>query len=89
MLYLFFSKFLCFSLYDAYPARAPLRNTTKYKTLLTIAEYKPGLNRSALSQAVYQLAGFAMTLAFAIVGGIITGKLLNYENIYTPEYIYI
>jgi len=71
------------SLYDAFPARAPLANSTKFKSIQQIALHRnlepflPGLDRTAAQQAIFQLAGVGMTIAVAIVGGLLTGIIIN------------
>ena len=37
--------------------------------------------RSAVAQGAYQIAALIVTLAIAIVGGIITGMFMRFENI--------
>ena len=37
-------------------------------------EIEPGLGRSAADQALYQMAGLGVSLALALVGGLVTGK---------------
>lgn len=37
-------------------------------------DIKPGLGRSAMDQALYQMAGIGVSLALALVGGLVTGN---------------
>ena len=67
---------IVFSLYEIFPARAPVLNSTQY---LELVKFNPdamdGLGWSAGKQAAFQLAALAVTLALAIFGGLLTGKL--------------
>ncbi len=36
-------------------------------------EIEPGSGRSAIHQALYQMAGLGVSLALAVVGGLVTG----------------
>lgn len=66
------------SLYRIYPARAPMANTTAYYDLTQFApDIPPGLDRSAGLQAAYQASGLIVTIAFAIVGGLLTGLIVR------------
>ncbi len=66
---------ICFSLYRLFPARTPMVKTPDYWNLEHhVGNVVPGLARSALSQGAYQIAALGTTLAFAIFGGLITGK---------------
>ena len=74
MVFLFRHFFLLNSLYRQFPARAPLANTTEF---LEIRKYtnsvEPGLGRTASEQAGYQMVALCVTLAIAVVGGVVTG----------------
>lgn len=66
------------SVYTIFPAMAPVANSTQLKTL---QEEHPhihaGLDRTAGSQAWYQLGALLVTLIVAIVGGLLTGLLMR------------
>ena len=62
-----------FSLYNIFPARVPENGTQEYTDLIKHIDVEPGDGRTAGKQASYQIAALATTLAFAIVGGILTG----------------
>ena len=65
------------SLYRLYPATAPVKNTTAYYDLKQFEpDIPPGLGRSSGQQAAYQATGLVMSIAFAIIGGLITGKYM-------------
>lgn len=65
-----------FSLYRQFPARTPMGKTLDYWDLqYHVENVQPGLGRSALSQGAHQIAALGTTLAFAIVGGLITGNM--------------
>lgn len=76
----YLSAIIIDSLYDTYPARAPLENSTQFFELQKITAQKkmdpflPGLNRDAATQALYQLAGLGTSLGIAIFGGLLTGR---------------
>lgn len=66
------------SLYIVFPARAPT-NTTKL-SMNTYNDFttEAGEGRSAGSQAAFQLACLACTLAIAIFGGLLTGAIVRF-----------
>lgn len=66
-------------LFAFYPSRIPRLNSPEYTALgLQSTEYAAGgLGRTAVEQGGYQMAGVALTLGMAIVGGIITGIILR------------
>lgn len=64
------------TLYEIYPARAS-------PNMSATAEYiflKPGLGRSALEQAGYQMLAVGVTLIFAVISGLITGNLISLKR---------
>lgn len=66
----------CSSLYRIFPARSPLDGTGDYWNVIqTTGDVKPGLDRSGVAQGLYQIAGLFITLTFALIGGLITGKI--------------
>jgi len=66
------------SLYQQYPARAPHLNSSELSELRNeFASIEPGDNRTAGTQAMYQLAALGVTLTIAIVGGSLTGLMLR------------
>lgn len=50
-------------------------------------EIEPGLGRSAMDQALYQIAGLGVSLALALVGGLITGKEILHLSQFTIRLI--
>ncbi len=73
---LHFSVLLCYSLFRQFSARAPLEGTPEFIELEQHIEHlEPGLGRSASTQGGFQIATLFVTLAVAISGGIVTGKL--------------
>ncbi|XP_041373232.1 ammonium transporter Rh type A-like [Gigantopelta aegis] len=67
-----------YSLYEQFPARVPTVNSTGLAEIMSHVNVEPGLGRSAMGQAGYQLVALAVTLAIAIVGGVLTGFILKY-----------
>ncbi|XP_046352987.2 ammonium transporter Rh type A-like [Haliotis rufescens] len=66
-----------YSLYEQFPARVPLANTTEYAEIKRIVHVTPGLGRSAGEQAGYQVLALTVTIVVAIVGGLITGLIVR------------
>jgi ammonium transporter Rh len=66
-------------LYVFYPSRIPKNNSTEFNTFnLGNTEFNDGgLGRTASAQAGYQLAALGVTLAIAILGGILTGLIMR------------
>lgn len=67
-------------LYVFYNSRLPSINSTEFATqnLSLIEDFKLGGDgRSAVEQGGYQIAGLALTLALAIVGGALTGFVMK------------
>lgn len=66
-------------LYTFYPSRIPSVNSTEFANLsLDATDFvNGGLGRTAVMQGGYQLAAIGVTLAMAIVGGIITGYIMK------------
>ena len=66
-------------LYVFYPSRIPMPNSTEYSNFsLESTEFaEGGLGRTAAVQGGYQMAALAVTLAMAIIGGIITGYIMK------------
>jgi len=66
------------SLYQQYPARAPLANSSELSEIRSeFVDVEAGENRTAGGQALYQLGALGVTLAIAIVGGSLTGLILR------------
>lgn len=62
-------------MYSLWSARAPKKNSTKYLRLTNLGvTFDAGEGRSAKAQAGYQIAGLAVALAIAVLGGIVTGN---------------
>ncbi|XP_057367148.1 ammonium transporter Rh type B-like isoform X1 [Daphnia carinata] len=67
-----------YSLYRQFPARTAMGKTLDYWDIqYHVENVQPGLGRSALGQGAYQIAALGTTLAFALVGGLITGLILQ------------
>ena len=67
-------KVLLFSLYQIFPARAPVMNSTEVHNIQDISsEVLEGSGKTALAQGGYQILALAVTLCLATVGGLITG----------------
>jgi ammonium transporter Rh len=67
-------------LFIFYPSRTPALNSPDYLSLNLANSTKFSLGgdgRSALLQAGFQLAGLALTLTLAIIGGLLTGLLIR------------
>ena len=65
---------LC-SMFTLWSARAPEKNSTEYLRLTNLGvTFDAGEGRSAKAQAGYQIAGLAVALAIAVLGGIVTGN---------------
>ena len=77
------------SLYKLYPARAPLKNTTKLMELQTFADIPPGEDRKASIQALYQLACLGLTILIAIGGGLLTGIVYTFIYMHICAYLCI
>lgn len=73
------AKFNGNRLYEFYPSRVPVFNSTEYLSLdlanTTYAE--GGLGRSGPEQGGYQIAALVLTLTLAIGGGILTGFIIR------------
>ncbi|XP_033338838.1 rhesus blood group-associated glycoprotein Rh50 isoform X1 [Megalopta genalis] len=65
------------SLYEIFPARAPSSGDLLTELMEDYNNISPGVNRSALQQAGYQLLALAITLGIAIVSGLVTGLILR------------
>lgn len=66
-----------FSLYTIFQARAPVLNSSQYFELVKFnPQASDGLEWTAGKQAAFQFAALILTLALAIFGGLLTGKLI-------------
>jgi ammonium transporter Rh len=65
------------SLYQQFPARAPVENSSQIHDNPQLSLLIPGDGRSAGDQAGYQLLALGITLVIAVAGGIITGMYLH------------
>lgn len=66
---------LSFSMYAVWSARAPGKNSSEYIRVTNLGvTFDAGEGRSAKAQAGYQLAGLAVALAIAVLGGVVTGN---------------
>lgn len=62
-------------MFALWSARAPEKNSTEYLRLTNLGvTFDVGDGRSAKAQAGYQIAGLAVALAIAVLGGIVTGN---------------
>ncbi|KAF8792591.1 Ammonium transporter Rh type B like protein [Argiope bruennichi] len=67
-----------YSLYQLYPARSPLVNTTEFQRIRSVLkDINSGEDWSEASQAYAQLEALFTTLAVAIAGGIVTGYVIR------------
>nr|AEA41159.1 Rh-like protein [Metacarcinus magister] len=82
------------SLYEIFPARAPLEDSLELQKLQEVLpDLEGGSGISGTSQALYQLLALLVTLVIAIAGGIVTGivlrlkplALLKTEELYEDE----
>lgn len=62
-------------LYEIYPARVPMVNSTEYAE--QGIKVQDGKGRSGLEQAGFQLIAIAITVGISLVAGAITGLLLR------------
>ena len=63
------------SLYEIFPQRIPQNGTEDYERLLEFYEdLEPGAGITATAQGINQILALLITLVFALVGGVITGK---------------
>ena len=81
----------CYSLYRVFPAMAPRENTTRLAAIRQFLPIEGGSVRSAAEQTGYQLAALTVTLAIAVVSGLVTGKLqsLYYLPCGYPGYLWL
>ena len=61
-------------MYNLFPGMAPEKNSTEHFKLINLGVTVDGDGRTAKAQAGYQIAGLAVALGIAIIGGIVTGK---------------
>lgn len=62
-------------MYAVWSARAPGKNSSEYIRVTNLGvTFDAGEGRSAKAQAGYQLAGLAVALAIAVLGGVVTGN---------------
>ena len=62
------------SMYNLFSGMAPKKNSTEHLKLIKLGVTVYGDGRTAKAQAGYQIAGLAVALGIAIIGGIVTGK---------------
>ena len=67
--------FFHFSLYEMFPARVPATNTTEYFRIKDNVDVSFGLGRTGIQQGGFQIVALVVTLAIAVVGGLLTGKI--------------
>ena len=62
-------------MFNLWSSRAPEKNTTEHMKLVNLGvTFDAGEGRTAKAQAGYQIAGLAVALAIAVIGGIVTGN---------------
>ena len=62
-------------MFNLWGARAPKENTTEHLELMNLGvTFDAGDGRTAKAQAGYQIAGLAVGLGIAVIGGIVTGN---------------
>ncbi|KAK2179724.1 hypothetical protein NP493_476g04051 [Ridgeia piscesae] len=66
-----------YSLYQIFPARSPVVNSTALFAVQKHLSVDPGVGRTAVLQAGFQLTTLCCTLLVAVVSGIVTGKLMQ------------
>lgn len=67
-------------MFALWSARAPEKNSTEYLRLTNLGvTFDAGDGRSAKAQAGYQIAGLAVALAIAVLGGIVTGFVVRWK----------
>lgn len=72
-------------LFSVWSARAPKMNSREYWELRDMGvKFNVGDQRTASVQAGYQVAGLVVTLAVAIIGGIVTGFIVKRSFCDTP-----
>ncbi|XP_058956016.2 ammonium transporter Rh type B-B [Pocillopora verrucosa] len=72
-------------LFSVWSARAPKMNTTEYWEMRNMGvKFNVGDQRTASVQAGYQIAGLVATIGVAIIGGIVTGMIVNGSFCDTP-----
>ena len=77
------SMSLVFSLFNIWSARAPQQNSTEHMVLTNLGvTFDAGDGRTAKSQAGFQIAGLAVGLGIAVIGGIVTGKIFTLLLLY-------
>ncbi|PSN37449.1 Ammonium transporter Rh type B [Blattella germanica] len=69
-------------LYNQFPARAPLANSSLFQQS-GYGHIEPGDERTAGTQAAYQLAAVGVTIVVAIVTGFITGVIIRFPILNT------
>jgi len=73
-------------MYTLWSARAPKKNSTEYLRLTNLGvTFDAGEGRSAKAQAGYQIAGLAVALAIAVLGGIVTGFIVRWKIFDPPS----
>ncbi|KAF7993399.1 hypothetical protein HCN44_007902 [Aphidius gifuensis] len=65
------------SLYQVFPARAPSSSNERLAELRDSLGIEPGFDRTAGQQALFQFLALCVTLANAIVSGLVTGLILR------------
>lgn len=74
------------SLFNLWGARAPKMNSTEYNKLVGMGvAFDAGDGRSAKAQAGYQIAGLAVALGIAVIGGIVTGFIVRWKIFDPPS----
>ena len=62
-------------MFNMWSSLAPAKNTTEHMKLVNLGvTFDAGEGRTAKAQAGYQIAGLAVALAIAVIGGIVTGN---------------
>ena len=62
-------------MFNMWSSLAPGKNTTEHMKLVNLGvTFDAGEGRTATAQAGYQIAGLVVTLAIAVIGGIVTGN---------------
>ena len=70
------------ALYMILPSMAPENGTQLAELQSLLPDIEAGLGRTAREQAMIQLAVLGITLAFAVVGGLLTGYIIHIDWIF-------
>ena len=81
-------SFVFCSLYEIFPARAPVANSTELLAINANLTVAAGDGRTATMQAGMQVVALVVTMVIAIVGGVLTGKETAWHAAHVSKYWY-